>query len=161
MSMCQRSSPDPPSLTSTSYVQDILRKTSKSTEQIVIHTDGAWSIKTDGDGGNHGVQTSNDVHATALDDDEVQISGVNELRAPKRETPQGSTPIGNLTPARPSSSTPNGPRGLGSISSKRPAAPVIDLTLSDSDDDEPLTRPNKRQNTSTNGFRGSAAGFGF
>ncbi|KAF7544623.1 hypothetical protein G7Z17_g9804 [Cylindrodendrum hubeiense] len=129
------------------YVKDILSNTPKSLETVTIEPSGKWYIKTsDDERDKHGSQSQlsqfeNDDYD---DDDDLEISEVNiigrRLETPKNPTSSTSTPVSA------------GPR-LGSTSAKRPAAAVIDLTLSsDEDDDEPIQRPTKRQNTSVNGF---------
>lgn len=91
------------------------------------------------------------------DDDDLEISEISFVGGRRLETPK-NIPSSTGTPAsagRDSASL--GPRGIASTSAKRPAAPVIDLTLSsDDEDDEPIQRPAKRQNTSTNGFNGTS-----
>lgn len=101
------------------------------------------------------------------DDDEIEISEVSVVGGRRLETPirKNSTPVQN-TVSTPVPTNRGGssaaPRDAASTSSKRPAPQVIDLTLSsDEDDDEPIQRPSKRQNTNTNGFRGSNRSLGF
>lgn len=146
-------------LTTFRYVRDILQKTSKSLEVVTIEPNGRWTTKSEQE------KTQSANPASFGDDDEIEISEVSVVGGRRLETPNNATPIQDIsTPTSmnrgSSSAAPRG--GRTSTSSKRPAPQVIDLTLSsDEDDDEPIQRPAKRQNTNTNGFRGSNGGLGF
>lgn len=136
-------------LTVRRYVKDILEKTSQSCETVTIEPDGAWSTQTQSERLNGYAQGST---SYAEDDEDLEISEIKMVGNGSSSSP------GNLTPSAstPSRSTPStGPRGLGSTSAKRPAPEVIDLTFSsdEDEDDEPIRRHNKRQNTGINGFR--------
>ncbi|KAH7140580.1 PINIT domain-containing protein [Dactylonectria macrodidyma] len=129
------------------YVKDILSNTPKSLETVTIEPSGKWHIKSsDDEHDKNGPQNqSSQFENDDFDDDDLEISEVNivgrRLETPKNAASSTGTPASV------------GPRGIASTSAKRPAAPVIDLTLSsDEDDDEPIERPTKRQNTGTNGF---------
>jgi E3 SUMO-protein ligase PIAS1 len=123
------------------YVRDILDNTSESTEQVTIAPDGTWSVESAGEPQpkkpRHSGARSTPVLTYPIDDDDVvPLDGYGApndytTRTPSRlfGTP-ASTPLNGV-------STPN-------PSKKRPAAEVIDLTLSDSDDEPPAP---KRQNT--------------
>jgi E3 SUMO-protein ligase PIAS1 len=139
-------------------VKDILAKTSKSQETVIIEPNGDWHTKSSEDS-SQGQTNGNSSHQGTYDDDDdddddLVISEVNPIGHRRVETPKNGTPSVNTpgTTGRDTSSA--GPRGMGSISGKRPAAAIIDLTLSDDDDDDPAP-PTKRQNTSTNGYSGS------
>ncbi len=137
------------------YVKDILSKTSKSLEVVTIEPNGRWSTKPSEQERSQSNQT-----ASFDNDDAIEISELTVVGDKRLDTPKNSTPVHSLgTPASASSSI--APRGAGSTSSKRPAPQVIDLTLSSDEDDEPVQRPTKRQNTSTNGFRDSNSRLGF
>ena len=112
---------------------------------MTIEPNGEWYAQTDK---KEESAKPRDTSSTA--DDEIVIgesSFVGSRSIPSnRLTPTFGTPSGGPW------STPLASRSAGS-SSKRPAAEVIDLTLSD--DDEPLNRPAKRQNTTINGWSGA------
>ncbi|KAI9757847.1 MAG: SUMO ligase siz1 [Chaenotheca gracillima] len=130
------------------YVEDILKKTSRSTEQVTIEPDGRWSAnnKPSTPSRANGRDSSDD----GGDDDliEIQDSRVASL---KKEATPFSNPLTRTPPS--SSREPSAPSAPAyrSTSGKRPAAAVIDLTLSESEDedDEP-PRPAKRQMTHYN-----------
>lgn len=121
-------------------MKDILAKTSRRTDQVTIEPNGVWS--------------NNEKSASPLnggpyssDDDLIEIkdSRVTALKNP-------GTPVLSMrsmgTPtsvSREVSASLPGPPRL-STSAKRPASAVIDLTLSDDEDEEPV-RPAKRQFT--------------
>lgn len=131
------------------YVLDILSKTSRSVEQVIVEPEGAWREVKEENNDQPGTQTRASYDDDYSDDDLVEITD---------PTSYGGVPIKKDTTAP--SMTPN--LGLGqhmtpplssreasvaqtasSGRNKRPSA-VIDLTLSD--DDEP-PRPAKRQTT--------------
>lgn len=123
------------------YVLDILTNTPKDLEQVTIEPDGKWSTPTPQ---SETRRQSSQHEASLLDDDDLILGQVNS-----RTT---STPIRSgysyNTPAQDSREASSMPRS--GTSSKRPAAEVIDLTLSDDEDNPP--RPTKRQNTSNIGY---------
>lgn len=136
------------------YVKDILARTSSSQETVTINPNGQWTAKS----GDHDRSRSNGSHLG--DSDEVEISEVNSVSRPRIETPQTTTSLPSSSPSVTGPSSSHGPRGVASISTKRPAPQVIDLTLSDDDeDDEPVQPPTKRQNMA--GFRRSTESMGF
>ncbi|KAF2093968.1 hypothetical protein NA57DRAFT_80973 [Rhizodiscina lignyota] len=108
------------------YVEEILRETSKSTEQVTIEPNGVWKVSAE--------STSNSRNSAPDDDDDdsddlVEISGY-RLKDLKAETPVTPYSFTNTPPLPdPTSATRNGTGGAGS---KRKAE-VIDLTLSDDD----------------------------
>ncbi|KAK5997422.1 E3 SUMO-protein ligase pli1 [Cladobotryum mycophilum] len=136
------------------YVRDILENTPKSLMSVTIEPNGRWSIKAPQD------ESSSRPNRASLgdDDDDFEVSEVNVvggrfLETPKNLTPSTSTPVSGGRGG--SSGAPRPPS-----SAKRPAPAIIDLTLS-SDDEEPIQRPNKRQNTGSNGYRGGLESLGF
>ncbi|KAI6779185.1 Transport protein particle (TRAPP) component [Emericellopsis cladophorae] len=136
------------------YVKDILARTSSSQETVTINPNGQWTAKS----GDHDRGRSNGSHLG--DSDEVEISEVNSISRPRIETPQTATSLPSSSPSVTGPGPSLGARGVATTSSKRPAPQVIDLTLSDDDeDDEPVQPPTKRQNTA--GFRRSTESMGF
>lgn len=132
------------------YVRDILDNTPKSLETVTIEPNGRWTTKSaDAD---HFPSSNSTVFGA---DDEIEISDVavvgggRSYDTPKQSVTALGTPVS--APRGGSSSTP---RATGSTSAKRPATEVIDLTLSSDEDDEPVQRPTKRQNTA-NGYSDS------
>lgn len=139
-------------------MKEILDQTPKSLETVTIDPHGSWSIKASSEEADAGCNDASGDAYDDDDDDDLEISEVTPIHGGRRlETPKMPTP--NITtPVSIASSTAQGtpiatsaaPRGIASTSAKRPAAQVIDLTLSsDEDDDEPIQRPAKRQNTGT------------
>ncbi|KAI9677586.1 MAG: SUMO ligase siz1 [Caeruleum heppii] len=123
------------------YVSDILNHTSKSVEQVTIEPNGQWSqnAKTSSPPRMNG-HTTNDVE----DDDIVEIrdmrGGPFKLEGSAAQTPVTQTPPLSIHEAPGSrSSSSRAPSG------KRPISAVIDLTLSDEDEDDEPIRPPKRQ----------------
>ncbi|KHN97668.1 Zinc finger, MIZ-type [Metarhizium album ARSEF 1941] len=135
------------------YVRDILANTPKDLENVTIEPNGHWLMKTFRD---ENLKPCTD--PTFDDDDELEISEIN-IVGRRLETPKTTTPIIGTPASGGRESSANAPHGVAANSAKRPAAAVIDLTLS-SDDEEPLERPRKRQNTAANGFQNSN-GMGF
>lgn len=134
------------------YVKDILEKTSKNLESVTIEPDGRWIAKS-ADDERHGQNHTNGNGFDDDDDDDLEISEISIVGGRRFDTPKNPASSTGTPASTGRNSTSLGPRGIASTSSKRPAAPVIDLTLSsDDEDDEPVQRPTKRQNTSTNGF---------
>ncbi|KAI1840783.1 hypothetical protein JX266_012990 [Neoarthrinium moseri] len=127
------------------YVKGILDSTSEDTDQVTIEPDGQWGTEGRKEPEPKRPRVSGAASMTSVnlddDDDIVALDDFSIVSNRTTQTPNRSmlgTPAGA---ANGSSSTPNGSR-------KRPAAEVIDLTLSDDDDDAPLHAP-KRQNYGT------------
>ena len=117
------------------YVNDILRSTPKSVEQVTVEPNGSWQQLLPADGllhrnGPGGAQSSED------DDDLIEIQDKPRLAAIKDEV---SSTFVSMTRTPPYSSRE-------SSSSKRPIGQVIDLTLVDSDDDQ-APKGTKRHHT--------------
>ena len=143
------------------YFQEILNKTPKSTEKVDIEPNGEWRIiKDEDDPDEH--NTSSKARAS-YDDDfedlvEVEQPANKPVNGVKRESYQPSLPspisgpsLSINTPPL-SSREPSVAQSASSAQrsgSKRPQGAVIDLTLSDDDDDQP-PRPAKRQHTNAN-----------
>ena len=127
------------------YVQDILERTSKSTEQITIEPTGEWSEVKPSENDNRGKSQSRAPYDNDSEDDIIEIpdARVDKVKTEStpgfaQQTPPLSSREASISGARPSNSTNS------STATKR-SSNIIDLTLSD--DDEP-PRPAKRQNNS-------------
>lgn len=124
------------------YVDDILKSTPKSVDQVTIEPNGKWSqtsLSTSAPLKNGGTARSSDG-----EDDLIEIRDPPQVAYVKREaTTEGSVlrtpPISSREQSITSLALP--PPG-----SKRSSGAVVDLTLSSDEDDEPL-RPSKRQLT--------------
>ncbi|KAK4165413.1 PINIT domain-containing protein [Cladorrhinum sp. PSN259] len=122
------------------YVLDILSRTTDSVEQVIIDTNGEWKAPGDRDD-EVPAPVKTESSSFVLDDDLVEV--------PHRGDRTTMTPSINSGAAT-YIGTPNGPISRDTStaprsSSKRPAPEVIDLTLSDDEDDIPA-RPAKRAN---------------
>lgn len=116
------------------YFLDILNNTPKSVESVTIDVDGRWSVAVEAS--NSPMPDSDDEYDEHDEIIEISDSRVSKIKG--EITPSSVSPI-----ARSSREPSSIPRGG---SSKRPISHVIDLTLSDDDDDEP-PRPTKRINS--------------
>ena len=131
------------------YVQDILDKTSSSVDQVTIEPDGQWKAVDHGDDINNRQKSqARAAYDNDSDDDIIEID----------DTPKKSGTVDKIkaehnsaTPAL-AQQTPPVSREASTVaprpSAKRPSTAVIDLTLSDDEDEPP--RPAKRTNTSQN-----------
>ncbi|CAK7213637.1 E3 SUMO-protein ligase pli1 [Sporothrix curviconia] len=164
------------------YVKDILESTSSELDQVTIDPDGTWHTERTQDRATNGSASRStppprasggpEMVATLLDDEFEILS----TPMPKRSNgysnsnSNGTTTNGNLassatlvnsrdttaTPSQTVSASGGGGGGGLNSNNKRPRE-VIDLTLSsDDEDDEPLPRRLKRQNTG-NGYSGGNA----
>ncbi|KAK7951750.1 uncharacterized protein PG986_007478 [Apiospora aurea] len=121
------------------YVKDILDHTSESTEQVTIEPDGQWRAQASSEPEPKRPRYSSGANASVIDDDDDDVVPLDSFSLPSARNTQ--------TPNQSLFGTPGPAQGNGSVSSasrKRPAE-VIDLTLSDDEDDEPVRAP-KRQN---------------
>lgn len=131
------------------YVREILDSTSKSVEQIDIQPDGQW--KAHGPVEEQQVKPEPQYDAYNLDDDDLVISEVNFSGGRDTSTPgeyrSTHTPA-NLVPQTGAPTPASGASREGSSMPRsggnKRSHDVIDLTLSDDDDAEPLP-PSKRQ----------------
>ncbi|KAI9826801.1 MAG: SUMO ligase siz1 [Thelocarpon impressellum] len=132
------------------YVDEILRSTARSVEQVTIEPGGQWSasrreslpMRMNGTG----LGTDDDDDDD--DDDEDEIVEIQDVRVNslKREANPTTHQVWNSpAPSSRDASTSATPSVSRPLSGKRPASAVIDLTLSD-DDEEPI-RPAKRPHT--------------
>lgn len=138
--ICNNSAPFD-SLAIDEYVRSILEETSKSTDQVTVQPDGKWALNVKENKSRPSMAGSDD------DDDLVEITKTGD--SVKMSTPRSfGTPVAAFAlPSAPSSGVPN---NKGSTNGKRPIQDVIDLTSSGDEEEEPLARPPKRQQT--NGF---------
>ncbi|TVY58844.1 E3 SUMO-protein ligase pli1, partial [Lachnellula suecica] len=142
--ICNNSAPFE-SLAVDEYVKGILKATSRSTDQVIVQPDGKWGLNSKKE------NMSRQSNGVASDDDDDLVEVTRSGDSVRMGTPRSyGTTVG--TAARPSASSSVAPRDTPAASSsgKRPAATVIDLTSSGDEDDEPLARPPKRQQT--NGY---------
>lgn len=122
------------------YVRNILKNTSKSVDQVTIQPDGRWELHTR----KEPMSQSNGV-ASDDDDDLVEVTKTGD--SVSMGTPLTYRPMTGAVVQRSGSS-----RDSSSASTKRPIAAVIDLTSSGDEDEEPVARTPKRQQTGTNGY---------
>lgn len=123
------------------YVKSILKSTSRSVDQVTIQPDGKWelNIRKENNSRNSGV-------ASASDDDDDLVEITKSGDSVKMGTPRAyGTPFGSGSNG---SAPPSGPpKTTSSSSSTKRSHAVIDLTSSGDEDDEPLARQPKRQQT--------------
>ena len=130
-------------------MDDILSSTPKAVDQVTIEPDGRWSIKSDAKSSG----PPSNGHASSDDDNDlVEIQEAPRIASIKTET---SHEFGMLRTPPTSSREPSASSGAQfSGSRKRAATQVVDLTLSDEDDDVRL--PKRQNNTGCpNGNPGS------
>jgi E3 SUMO-protein ligase PIAS1 len=123
-------------------VQNILSTTSRSVEQVTIEPDGRWS--------QHSKASSPNNNNTSFGSDDEELIEIKDSRVSALKTASTPVPYVGSTRTPPMSSreaSASAASTHASTSSKRPASQIIDLTLSDDDDDLPVSRPPKRQFT--------------
>ena len=135
------------------YVNEILKSTPRSVDQVTVEPDGRWSQITQKDMEN---QTNRDRSSSEEDDDIVEIHEP-RLAAIKDEALLTPSSMARTPPysSREQSLSSGAPR---SSSGKRSIGQVIDLTFS-SDEEEQPPRGSKRQSTS-NGHSSSHTSTG-
>jgi E3 SUMO-protein ligase PIAS1 len=116
------------------YVQNILDSTSPDTEQVTLEPDGTWSAQKE-EPNNSSHRNSNPTPSDDEDDDDL-------VEIPGMRLSFNRNPFQPLTP----SSVPTPPQ---SSVQKRAREEVIDLTLSDDDDDQHAQPPSKRPTLSS------------
>jgi E3 SUMO-protein ligase PIAS1 len=134
------------------YFQEILDKTPITTEKVDIEPNGRWKvIKDEEDDSDQADGSSNKRGRAAYDDDfddlveldqpdNKRVNGIMRESFQSHSSPTGGAPINHSTPPVPSRETSASHSG-----NKRPQSAVIDLTLSDDDEDDQPPRPAKRQ----------------
>lgn len=126
------------------YVKDILKSTPKSLEQVTIEPNGEWSQNTIASPSTAGPTNNNTmIQADEIDDDDLLELQSSVVKNAINSCSKTSTPS---APNRLTGSDSISRSASRSTSNKRPVGSVIDLTLSDDDEDED-PRPAKRQAT--------------
>ncbi|OJD23242.1 hypothetical protein ACJ73_05402 [Blastomyces percursus] len=121
------------------YVDNILRSTPPSIDQVTVDPDGKWHISKDDDNPRPGGDPS---PATDGRDDnliEIQDSRVVSLK----QEPSTAMSLHHTPPAQAGEPSSTQSASWPTPNNKRPASQVIDLTISDDEDEEP-PRPGKR-----------------
>lgn len=143
--LCSKAAPFN-SLTIDLYVDNILKSTSSSIEQVTIEPNGSWHQQRQAETPRRSYNnpTPDD------DDDLIEISDdrISTLKSGPRSSNLGGTPP---VSSREPSSVPSAPR-----SNKRPISQVIDLTGSDDEDEQPpqkIKRPSMSSLNSTDPYR--------
>jgi E3 SUMO-protein ligase PIAS1 len=118
-------------------MQNILRSTSKSVEQVTIEPDGTWT--------QHAKQNS-PTNMGAGDDDLIEIK---ETKVSSQKLGNGLSPSLTRTPqmASKGTSAPQTTPNTGT-KGKRPISQIIDLTISDGEDDNKPRAPKRQFTTS-------------
>ncbi len=121
------------------YVNDILKATPKSVDQVTIEPNGTWSQNTKPASPK---RPNGAAHGDSDDDDLVEIKDtrVASFKNEAISTPSAFARTPPLSHREPSATSATSRASTG----KRPIEQVIDLTFSDNDDEEP-TRAPKRQ----------------
>ena len=132
-------------LTRSRYVNDILRSTPSSVDQVTIEPNGEWSQVSPNEGSSNLKARSGAHSESDEDDDLIEIHDMPRLAAIKDEavfTPGSMTRTPPYS-SREQSTVSAAPR---SVNGKRPIGQVIDLTFSSDEEDQPLRAP-KRQSS--------------
>lgn len=155
------------------YFEEILQKTPSSIESIHLQPNGEWQmIKEKEDAKPQGNSSRNNRASYDDDFDDDLIEIVEDQPAPKPALGGAAMPYSTpslLSPATnstfPLNTPPLSSRGnsaapsMSSVaqSNKRPVSSVIDLTLSDNEEEEQMPRSGKRQQTGTSTHYGNTA----
>lgn len=129
------------------YVNDILRSTPSSVDQVTIEPNGLWLQVSPNEGSSYPQGRSGARSESDEDDDLIEIQDMPRLAAIKDEavfTPASMTRTPPYS-SREQSTASAAPR---SNNGKRPIGQVIDLTFSSDEDVQPLRAP-KRQSSQT------------
>lgn len=125
------------------YVDDILKSTPRSVDQVTIEPDGSWSqtasVKAAPRQSNDKAESSNE------EDDLIEIEDVPRISNVKREAFSEHSLLKTPSSTSREHSTASGVQPAIS-NNKRSSEAIVDLTLSSDEDDEPV-RPTKRQLT--------------
>jgi E3 SUMO-protein ligase PIAS1 len=128
-------------------VDDILRSTPRNVEQVTIEPEGQWSKNSlpDTPGPSHGSASTAEDEDDFVEIQNTRISSVKQESTPLTATPPN--PFATSTRTPPLSSREQSVASSAQRPNKRPASAVIDLTLSDDEDDPPrskMPRPSLR-----------------
>jgi E3 SUMO-protein ligase PIAS1 len=135
------------------YFQEILDKTPATTEKVDIEPNGQWKvIKDENDDDEETAGTSYKRGRASYDDDfediveldqpeSKKINGMKRESFHSQSSPFGGASLTSLTTPPVPSREASAPQSAN----KRPQSAVIDLTLSDDDEDDQPPRPAKRQ----------------
>ena len=125
------------------YVDDILKSTPRSVDQVTIEPDGKWSHTA---GNKVNPRHTNDRAESSDDEDDlIEIQDLPRVPNIKREATGGHSILKTPTAiSREQSSSSGVPPSMDN--NKRSSSAIVDLTLSSDEDDEPV-RPTKRQLT--------------
>ncbi|KAF1813148.1 hypothetical protein P152DRAFT_448488 [Eremomyces bilateralis CBS 781.70] len=153
------------------YVQEILKDTPKSLDQVTIEPNGEWSSRS-ADAQNHSQQESpglrklngyDDGYSDNDSDIEVVPSrAISNLKSETTSTPMSVFRTPPFSPRSGSATTPNAPairgtsRANGTTSSASKRRDVVDLTLSSDEEGE---RPRKRRQTDAVGSNSGPTNF--
>lgn len=131
------------------YVREILTSTDESVEQVTIDPFGKWSVP-----GAKSEEKTQQSYASYIDDDDLIISSFRGSSAFSNATPNRTLGTSASVSTTPNTGTSHNGSAAPRSTAKRPAPEVIDLTLSD-DEDDPYP-PAKRVNIGQNGFHNSS-----
>lgn len=115
------------------YFDDILKLTPKTVDSVTIDVDGKWSVA---------AESSNSPFPDDSDDEDCK-EVVQILDSYSSARPRHSLAASTITPTPSNGRQTPSVRPNGGSSTKRPISQVIDLTLSDDEDEAPV-RPAKR-----------------
>jgi E3 SUMO-protein ligase PIAS1 len=125
------------------YVDGILKSSSSNTEQVTIEPNGAWHLQKQAEAPRRPYSNPTPENDDDGDLIEIQDDKIPSLKADPRASMFGGTPPMS---SREPSSVASVPR-----SNKRPASEVIDLTISDDDEEPPQKMIKKHSMSSLSG----------
>lgn len=125
------------------YVDNILKLTSRNEEQVTIEPDGSWSTNGGFDASRHNNPPSDDDNDDIVELPDTRVSSLKQ---------QAAYP-NSFARTPPQSSREDSLASSATRSGKRPASEVIDLTLSDDDNDDGPPLKFKRSSTITDNSR--------
>ncbi|KAK2811870.1 hypothetical protein FQN50_001908 [Emmonsiellopsis sp. PD_5] len=114
------------------YVDNILRATPSSIDQVIIEPDGVWHKPADADDARNGT-----THPPSDDDDNDLIEIQDDRLVKLKQEPMTTSMTLQSTPSARSRELSSVPSASRQSTNKRPASQVIDLTLSDDDEEPP------------------------
>lgn len=125
------------------YVNDILRSTPRNVEQVTIEPEGHWTknLLPDTPGPSHGSASTADDEDDFVEIQNTRLSSMKQESNSMTATPPN--PFATATRTPPLSSREESVASTAQRPNKRPASAVIDLTLSDDDDDAPRSKQSR------------------